>query len=275
MSIGSTESKTERKVSKMNANTIKTIVEVLVAIVGFFGLSFIVVLAEYDWKVNNRKYREEHRKKVYDWVLGLRKDFPTFCLVLSFLFLSSSLCFAELDPNNPSSKYPVGGGRVLTQEECAYNEAHGIYAVNDKRAKPLTADQVAEFKFADENMGRDAQGNAVVIPKATGKRQVISSRLALTPDGQLEGIPTGDEMAEHRKAIAEVRKRNQDNARKAGLHFEDLPEEKEKIGKGIVEEGEKHLQKAEERLAQNEKDKKGETEQYQYKTLVSFETQRP
>jgi hypothetical protein len=254
---------------------IKTIVEVIQIGIGLFGVALIGVLIE-DILKDNPAYRKAHREKVYEWVLGLRKEFPRFCLALSFLIFSSTVCFAELDPNNPSTKYPVGGGRILTQEEVAYNEAHGIYAVNDKRAKPQTADEIAEGKFAQENMGRDAQGNCVVIPPKTGQRQVISSRLALTPDGQLEGIPTNSELAEHRQAIAKVRAQNEKNAREAGLHFEDLPEEKEKIEKKILDLSEESLKASDDKVKEWDKDKKGETAKYEApKVFVSYETQKP
>ena len=238
-------------------------------IVGVFAIGFVKVLIE-DIYNSTPKRRAEHQKQIAEWLSGFRKEFPTLLLILSILFLYSAIGLAE---DNPSNQHPVGGGRVLTQAEVSYNEAHKIYAVNDERRRPPTPDEIAEDSFAQANMGRDAQGNAVLNAPKTGKRQIISSRLAITPDGQFEGIPTVTELDEHRAVLEKVKERNRQHAKEAGLACRDLPkDEQEKIEKEIIETGDKTINAEQARIDQWDKDKKGETPKYEVpKVFVSKE----
>jgi hypothetical protein len=187
-------------------------------------------------------------------------------IAVSISLLFSSLCLAE---ENPSDNFPVGGGRTLTQAEVAYNEGHNIYAVNDPRSAPKTQDEIAENNFAQANMGRDAQGNAVVIPKATGQRQIISSRRVVNEQGQIEGIPDANEIAE-RKALLKAHK-EKDARNIAGMTRwgEDDPVQSAETEAKMKEASAKADKEAQDKIERFEKD--AENYRASMKTLVSLE----
>jgi len=198
-------------------------------------------------------------------------------IIVLFLCLFSSTCFAgRINTGSPSDKYPVGGGRILTAEECAWNEAHGIYAIGDPRRPPQTADEIAEGRFADQNMIVNEQGDCEVRPKATGQRQVISSRLAVNENGQLEAIPTNGELEQQKTKLEEIREHNQKAFEEAGLRLKGDPEAKksEEARQAIKDMQDSGVASWQAQIDQWERDKSGETPIYNYKAFVSYEKGR-
>ena len=239
---------------------IKTIVEVIIGIVGLFGVSFIVVLIQ-DALKDNPKYKEEHRKKLYDWLIGARKDFPHFIILLSFLLLSPTVCSAQKLE-----------GDIMTPDQVAEAKAKGYKFCDGTNETP---DEIAESRFAHDNMIINAQGNRELKIPVTGQRQIISNRLAVNENGQLEGIPDDNEFIQQRKTLQAIKERNKQAFEEAGLRLNgdpqrDKQERENKEGRALGEIAEKRGQDV---IDQWEKDKKGETPRYvPQKALVSYET---
>ena len=169
---------------------IKTIVQVIVGIVGLFGVAFIGVLIQ-DVLKDNPKYKEEHRKKLYDWLIGARKDFPRFIIILSFLLLYPIICFAgeirfaEDVSAEQRAKLTSEQETSIQQQLQAQRNDPALHAQRLEEAKQYeirqaqrTPDQIAEDKFADENVVTNAQGNRELKIPVTGQRYIISGHSA-------------------------------------------------------------------------------------------------
>jgi len=236
---------------------IKTIAEVITGLVGLFGVTLIGVLIQ-DALKDNPTYRKAHQEKVYDWLLGLRKDFPTFILVLSFLLLASAISSAEQQP--------------ITAEQ-------GVEA----QAKAKSNAQ-KEYDFDKQFIAPNGHGGYDCTP-IVKERTVISDRMIANPDGTTEWfgdkgidktlqereanlIAIRESQRAHREALLAHGKASGDpDIEKSVKDLEDFQNQAEKDFGWEKKDKEQKEAKAKYDAEQAEKEYKE-----RYKTLVSFET---
>lgn len=187
------------------------------------------------------------------------------CIPLLF----SSFCLAEeLTPEQSASIQQQIQAQL--NDPALNQQKLEEYKQYEARKASRTPDEVAEERFNEQNMIINERGEREVRPQATGQRQIISSRLVVNEQGQIEGIPDENERAVRKEMLKEIKKRDANNI--AGMkrwNEQDDPVQTAETEAKMKEASAKADKETQDKIDQWEKD--AEDYRKSMKTLVSIE----